>query len=182
MNKHITRWRLETIQKWLFVVVFFWRICLLVWLNKPHFPCANLEARQDLPFKHYAIIIATKNEWHTNLNQFNSYSYLTLLFSKVKKMTVKTRDIGDHLPVTRILRQCPGISGKLKIQLKRYVKFVYVTWKTSSKQVLSDLLWVSTCAKSSTILCAKTEADSSDRSMLDKGPSLLKTKWWSFLQ
>ena len=42
-------------------------------------------------------------------------------------MTVKTRDIGDHLPVTRILRQCPGIRGKLKIQLKRYVKFVYVT-------------------------------------------------------
>ena len=38
-------------------------------------------------------------------------------------MTVKTRDIGDHLPVTRILRHCPGISGKLKIQLKRYVKF-----------------------------------------------------------
>ena len=31
-------------------------------------------------------------------------------------------------------------------------------------------------SKSSTTLCAKTEADSSDRTVLDEGRSLLKTK------
>ena len=59
----------------------------------------------DLELKHYAIIIATENETYTNENQFNSYSYLTLLFLKVKDTTVKGGEIAvtdtDELQVVR---------------------------------------------------------------------------------
>ena len=42
--------------------------------------------------------------------------------------------------------------------------------------VLNEFKPVLITSKSSTMLCAKTKADSSDRTVLDEGRSLLKTK------
>ena len=50
----------------------------------------------DLELKHHAFIIAMENEQYTIKNQFNSYSYLTLVFLKIKNMAVKEGQRAVH--------------------------------------------------------------------------------------